>query len=206
VTRLPSFARPAWVASALTAGLIGLGTLAAAGCDGGSIAANNQLSSGNSFVQGSYASQFFAPGSRSPAPSVSGTTLTGRPFSLRAERGDVVVMNFWGSWCAPCRREAPILAQLSRYFQDKNVRFVGDNELDTTVTAEAFERTFNVSYPSLFDPKEQVALAFHDTVPPAAIPSTLVIDRTGHIAARVVGEVSYNGLKTLINEVLAGKS
>jgi peroxiredoxin len=206
VTRLPRFARSAWMAPAVTVALISAGTLALAGCDGGAIAANTQLSNGSSFVQGSYSSEFFSPGSRSLAPAVTGTTLTGKPFSLRAQRGDVVVMNFWGSWCAPCRREAPILGALARYFQNKPVRFIGDNELDSTATAEAFERTFNIGYPSLFDPSEEVALAFHSTVPPAAIPSTLVIDRSSHIAARVVGEVSYNGLKALINEVLAGTS
>jgi thiol-disulfide isomerase/thioredoxin len=206
VTRQPRFARPAWVATAATVALAGAAALLLAGCDGGAIGANTPVSSGQSFVGGSYSSKFFDPGSRALAPVVTGTTLTGQPFSLRAERGNVVVINFWGSWCAPCRREAAILGTLARYFQDKHVRFVGDNVLDSPATAEAFERTFNIGYPSINDPSEQVALAFHNTVPPAAIPSTLVIDGTGHIAARVVGAVSYNGLKALINDVLAGKS
>jgi thiol-disulfide isomerase/thioredoxin len=180
--------------------------LVLAGCDGGSIGANTPVSSGQSFVGASYSSKFFDPGSRTPAPAVTGTLLTGRPFSLKAERGNVVVINFWGSWCAPCRREAAILGTLARNFQSKNVRFIGDNVLDSPATAEAFERTFNIGYPSINDPSEHVALAFHSTVPPSAIPSTLIIDRTGRIAARIVGEVSYNGLKALIGDVLAGKS
>ncbi len=72
--------------------------------------------------------------------------------------------------------------------------------------ALAFERTFEVGYPSLNDPGEQVALAFHGTVPPVAIPTTLLIDRTGHIAGRVVGEVSYRGLLALIAKILAGSA
>jgi len=207
VTRLPRFARQARVATAATAVLAGAGMLALAGCDGGAIAAaNDPNNSGQSFVGASYSSKFFDPGSRALAPAVTGTMLTGKPFSLRAERGSVVVINFWGSWCAPCRREAPVLGALATYFQDRQVRFIGDNVLDSPATAQAFERTFNISYPSINDPSEYVALAFHSTVPPSAIPSTLIIDRSGRIAARVVGAVSYNGLKSLIDAVLAGKS
>ncbi|HUC59010.1 MAG TPA: TlpA disulfide reductase family protein [Streptosporangiaceae bacterium] len=207
MTRLPRFARTAWVATATTA-LAGAGILLLAACDGGAIGAANDPgnTSGQSFVSASYNSKFFAPGSRELAPAVTGTLLTGQHFSLKAERGYVVVMNFWGSWCAPCRQEAPVLGSLATHFQGKDVRFIGDNVLDEPATAEAFERTFNISYPSINDPGEQVALAFHNSVPPSAIPTTLVIDRTGHIAARVVGEVSYDGLKALIGDVLAGKS
>jgi thiol-disulfide isomerase/thioredoxin len=206
VTRMPRVARTAWVAPVLTAVFVGAWTLAVTACDSGAIGANTPVSSGVSFVGSTYNSEFFAPGSRSLAPAVTGTTLTGKLFSLTAERGNVVVLNFWGSWCAPCRGEAPVLAALSRRFQDKPVRFVGDNVLDYPASADAFERTFNVGYPSLNDPGEHVALAFHDTVPPSAIPSTIIIDRTGHIAARVVGAVSYDGLEALIVAVLDDKS
>jgi thiol-disulfide isomerase/thioredoxin len=203
VTRLPNFARPAWAPTVATAALFGAAMLAVTSCSGGAIAANNPLSSGNSFVGGSYDSQYFAPGSRSAAPAVTATTLTGRRFSLAAEHGSVVVLNFWGSWCAPCRAEAPRLAALAKYFGHDPVQFFGDDVHDYATAAQAFEHDFGVSYPSLNDPGEQVALAFHSTVPPTAIPSTLVIDRAGKIAARVIGEVSYNGLRELIAKVLA---
>ena len=191
----------AWAAvAALACGV------ALSACSGGPIGASTPLSSNQSFVGGSYASTYFSQGSRSVAPKVSGTTLTGHKLSLASLRGDVVVLNFWGSWCSPCRREAPTLAALARHFSHDPVRFVGDNVLDYPAAADAFETQFNVGYPSLNDPGEQVVLAFHSTVPPNAIPSTLIIDRTGHIAARVVGGVSYPGLKALIDRVLAGKS
>lgn len=196
-----SVRRAAWVAAAA------LGcALALSACSGGAIGASTPLSSGQSFVGASYTSTYFSPGSRPLAPKVSGTTLTGQKLSLAEYHGDVVVLNFWGSWCSPCRREAPALAALATHFSHDPVRFVGDNVLDYPAAAEAFETQFNVGYPSLNDPGEQVVLAFHDTVPPDAIPSTLVIDRTGHIAARLVGEVTYQGLKALIDQVLAGKS
>jgi len=180
--------------------IVALGT---AGCAGGAIAANNPLSSGPSFVGGSYSSTYFRQGSRPLAPEVHGVTLAGRRFSLAGDRGEVVVLNFWGSWCSPCRREAPALSALARHFQNAPVRFVGDNVLDYPASALAFEHDFNIGYPSLNDHGEQIVLAFHSTVPPNAIPSTLVIDRTGHIAARVVGAVTYQGLKALVEHVLA---
>ena len=86
MTRLPNFARPAWASTVATAALFGAAILAVTSCSGGPIAANDPLSSGNSFVSGSYSSQYFAPGSRLAAPAVSATTLTGQRFSLAAER------------------------------------------------------------------------------------------------------------------------
>lgn len=191
---------------AALAGLAGLGVLALASCSGGAIAASTPLSNGTSFVGGSYSSVYYAPGSRPLAPKVTGTTLTGAPFSLAAQRGHLVVLNFWGSWCAPCRREAPALAALAAHFKAAPVRFVGDDVHDSPATAQAFEQAFSIGYPSLNDPGEQVALAFHGTVPPTAIPTTLLIDRNGRVAGRVVGEVSYNGLRQLITKILAEKA
>lgn len=203
MTRLPNFARLAWASTVATAALLGAAMLAVTSCSGGPIGANNPVSSGQSFVGGSYNSAYFSPGSRSPEPGITASTLTGQRFSLAGERGSVVVLNFWGSWCSPCRAEAPRLAALARYFSHDPVRFLGDDVHDYATAAKAFEHTFGVSYPSLNDPGSQVALAFHSTLPPTAIPSTLVIDRAGKIAARVIGEVSYNGLKALIAKVLA---
>ena len=83
---------------------------------------------------------------------------------------------------------------------------LGIDVRDTVPAAQAFDANFGVSYPSLRDPGEQIALAFHATVPPAAIPTTLVIDQTGHIAARVIGMVTYDGLRALIARIMAGKA
>jgi len=183
--------------------LAGLAVLTLASCSGSPIGAP---SANTSDVGGSYSSVYYKPGHRPLAPRVTGTTLTGAKFSLAAQRGSLVVLNFWGSWCAPCRREAPALAALSAHFKSAQVRFFGDDVQDSLATAQAFEQAFNVGYPSLNDPGEQVALAFHGTVPPVAIPTTLLIDRTGRVAGRIVGGVSYDELKTLITKILAGKA
>jgi peroxiredoxin len=177
-----------------------------AGCAAGAIGADIPASSGQSFVGSSYESTVFAAGSRSQAPRVSGTTISGQHLSLTAYRGKVIVLNFWGSWCAPCRAEAPALGTLARQMYSRGVRFVGVDIRDEPDAARGFMQTFSISYPSLNDPDDQIALLFHATVPPAAIPTTLIIDRTGKIAARIVGGASYVSLKALIDDVAAERA
>ncbi len=175
--------------------------LTAAGCAGGAIGQNTALSNGQSFVSGTGTS-FLAAGSRPKAPDVSGKTLTGSRLTLSDYRGSVVVINFWGSWCAPCRAEAPDLSTLASRYRSLGVRFLGIDIQDEPASAEAFMQTFRITYPSLNDPGDEIALAFRKTVPPNAIPTTLVIDRSGHIAARIVGGATYDALKALIARVL----
>ena len=195
-------ARRVTAAAAVAAALV----LGAAGCSGGATAQDTAVGNGSSFVAGGYNSTLFKPGSRPPAPAVRGTTLTGAKWQLSADRGHVVVLNFWGSWCTPCREEAPALGALAQHFARSDVRFVGVDIRDDPASAEAFMRRFRISYPSLNDPNDHVALDFSGTAPPAAIPSTLVIDRGGRIAARVIGQVSYNGLKALITQISAERT
>jgi thiol-disulfide isomerase/thioredoxin len=180
--------------------------LAVAGCDGGAIGQNTPLSSGQNFVGSSYASTIFPIGSRPAAPEVSGTSLTGKPLTLASYRGDVIVLNFWGSWCTPCRNEAPALGTLARQMAGRGVRFVGVDIRDEPDAALAFMQDFNIGYPSFSDPDDQIALEFQGAATPAAIPSTIVIDRSGRIAARIIGGVTYNGLKALVTSVAAENS
>jgi thiol-disulfide isomerase/thioredoxin len=177
--------------------------LGVAACDGGATAQDTAIGNGSSFVTGSYSTTVFKLGSRRDAPDVTGTTLTGARFRLAADRGSVVVMNFWGSWCTPCREEAPALGALAQHFAGADVRFIGVDIRDDPASAEAFMHTFRIGYPSLNDPNDLIALDFSGTIPPASIPTTLVIDRSGHIAARIVGQASYSGLKALIMQVAA---
>lgn len=181
-------------------------TAGIAACGAGATAQDTAVGNGSSFVSGSYSTNVWGQSSRPAAPKVSGSLLTGSRFELSADRGAVVVMNFWGSWCTPCREEAPVLAALARHFAPAGVRFVGVDIRDDPASAEAFMRTFRIEYPSLNDPNDQVALDFSGTVPPAGIPTTLVIDRSGRIAARIVGTVSYNGLGALIRQVSRGRT
>ncbi len=197
---------PAPIRSALGAAVVALVAAGAAGCAGGDIGASTPGSSGQSFVGSSYQSTFYPVGQRPDAPAVSGTTIAGQHLSLASYRGDTVVLNFWGSWCAPCRAEAPALGQLARKLAPEGVRFVGIDIRDQPDSAQAFMQTFNVGYPSLNDPDDEIALAFHSTVPPAAIPTTLVIDRRGRIAVRIFGASSYAELQALISKVIGQRA
>jgi thiol-disulfide isomerase/thioredoxin len=192
-------ARRAAVAAAL--GLAG--ALALGACDSGAIGNSGPGSNGQSFVSGSPGTTVYRASSGPVAPRVTGTLLSGSKFALAQEHGHVVVMNFWGSWCTPCRAEAPFLSRLAQHFTPSGVRFLGVDIRDSPATAEAFQSRFGISYPSLNDPGDEIALAFRDTVPPAGIPTTLVIGRNGRIVARVIGEVSYPGLHGLISQALA---
>jgi thiol-disulfide isomerase/thioredoxin len=192
--------------AASAAALAAVASLALAACEGGAIADSGPGSAGKSFVSGSAGTTVYGDGAGPVAPRVTGTTLGGARLSLSQFHGHVVVMNFWGSWCTPCRSEAPTLADLARQYQPAGVRFLGVDIRDSPDSAEAFLRDFHITYPSLNDPADEIALDFRDTVPPAGIPTTLVIGRTGRISARVIGEVSYFGLRSLIKHAMAQPS
>ena len=145
----------------------------------------------------------YPPDSRPTAPQIEGKTLTGEYLSLAEMRGHALVINVWGSWCGPCRAEAPDLARAARESHSKGVRFVGIDTRDTVNAADAFTRRYDIDYPSFYDPAGAILLRFSDLIPISAIPSTVVIDRQGRIAARVVGKVDYSTLRGLIEDVLA---
>ena len=199
----PALRRPRARHAARVAALGLAGALALGACDSGAIGNSGPGSNGQSFVSGSPGTTVYGGSSGPAAPHVTGTLLTGGKFTLAAEHGHVVVLNFWGSWCTPCRAEAPFLSRLAQHFTPSGVRFLGVDIRDSPATAEAFQRDFHISYPSLNDPGDEIALDFRDTVPPAGIPTTLVIGRDGRVAARVIGEVSYPGLRGLISRALA---
>ncbi|MBA2559737.1 MAG: TlpA family protein disulfide reductase, partial [Propionibacteriales bacterium] len=110
-----------------------------------------------------------------------------------------------GSWCGPCRAEAPDLARLARETAARGVRFVGIDTRDTAAAAKAFVRFFHVPYPSIVDEDGRVLLAFRDVIPVSAIPSTLVVDTDGNIAAKVVGQVTYSTLRGLVEDELPAR-
>ena len=145
----------------------------------------------------------YPPGERVHAPTLEGTTLDGGPFALSDLAGNIVVINVWGSWCAPCRAETPDLVRVAKENANRGVRFVGINTRDNPVAAKAFVRNIKVPYPSVEDAEGQLLLAFRDTIPTSVVPTTVVIDRQGQIAARIIGPVTYNTLKGLLDDEIA---
>jgi thiol-disulfide isomerase/thioredoxin len=144
-----------------------------------------------------------APADRHAAPDISGTTLEGEAWSLASYRGNVVVINVWASWCAPCRAEAPALKAVSEDLADEGVVFVGLNTRDSDTSALAFEKSFGITYPSVIDTDGQLQLLFAADVNPSAIPSTIVIDRQGRVAGRILGRASESTLRAVVEPLVA---
>jgi thiol-disulfide isomerase/thioredoxin len=146
------------------------------------------------------------PDQRQELPTVSGPALgSNQTISIQDYRGKVVVINVWGSWCPPCRKEAPDLQAASVETKDA-AQFVGITSKDyDPAPAEAFVRSFKITYPSIYDPTGKVLLAFAGELPPSAIPSTMIIDREGRLAVRVLSEVSKITLVDMINDVANGQ-
>jgi peroxiredoxin len=157
--------------------------------------------SGVTDVDGSASAVLYSAGHRPAAPEFTATTLTGSKLSFSAYRGKVVVLNFWGSWCVPCREEASTLSQVAAQYQPSGVSFLGVDVRDTTASAEAFANRFHITYPSVSDPSSVVTLDFTAVVPIAGTPTTLVIDRTGHVAGAVFGTATYPELTAILAKV-----
>ena len=156
---------------------------------------------GTAFVAGDVSIVLIAPDERQPAPDLVGPTLEGGEFRLSDHLGDVVVLNVWASWCAPCRAEAPVLEDVWREVKDDGVQFVGLDTRDTEAAALAFLDRYGVTYPNVIDTDGRLQLLFSDTLPPQAIPSTLVVDREGRVAGRILGRVTDATLTALIDDV-----
>jgi len=150
-----------------------------------------------SFVSGNGSVSYIKPSDRIAAPALSGMTLSGKNYTFNV--GQVAVVNVWASWCAPCRAEAPTLAALSEKYTD--VAFMGILTRDNPVNAEAFARRFALPYPTLID--DSVLIGFRKSLPANAIPSTVLIDKRGDVAARISGEVTFASLSELIEKVSA---
>lgn len=174
--------------------------LALAGCS------NDVGSSGNQgYVAGKGIITSVKAADRKQPGEVSGRTLDGEKVSLADFRGKVVVVNVWGSWCGPCRAEAPMLAQASRDLAGKGVVFLGIDSRDPSKdAAKAFVRRFDIPYASLYDQQGGTLLAFRGTLTPNSVPSTVVVDPQGRVAGSVLGNLSRTTLDDLVDDARSG--
>lgn len=178
-----------------------LGVLALVGCSGSKGAPENAGSEFR-FVEGTPSGEVIEQGERKDAPDVTGELLDGGSFALADLDGKIVVLNFWASWCGPCRVEAPDLQQVYETYQADGVELVGVLVKDTKGQGETYSKQVGLTYPSIFDPKTKVALQFRG-YPLAAIPSTIVIDKQGKVAAAYVSVVDLDSLTQTIEKLLA---
>lgn len=168
-----------------------------------SAASDLQAGNGRGFVSTDGSAQVLEVADRPSMPDLTGTTLEGDSVALSDFSGDVVVLNLWASWCAPCRAEAPSLQEVYDDQRKDGVQFLGINTRDDEDAAAAFQRSFGITYPSLDDDGGQIELVVADVVPLTGIPWTVIVDREGRVAARVLGEVSYSQLSELVGDIAA---
>ncbi|GAA3674619.1 TlpA disulfide reductase family protein [Arthrobacter ginkgonis] len=167
------------------------------------LAAQAREGNNKNYIAGDGAVETYAADSRGEAVKVAGTLYNGTAVDSADWAGQVTVLNFWYAACAPCRVEAPHMKELAEAFTGQGVQFIGVNVRDERATAEAFERSFGIPYPSMPDKDGSILLALTKYVPPQAVPTTLVLDKQGRVAARVLGAVDKGTLKALIGDRVA---
>jgi len=168
-------------------------TLLLAGCTGRSGKDLNQGTSPRLQQVGGLPDGVFRVADRRAAPELAGETLDGERLDLGRYAGKVVVLNFWASWCAPCRAEARDLNAVYAATKASGVEFVGINIRDDRTAAKAMVRGKQIVYPSLFDPSGLLLLKFRGQAPQSP-PTTLVLDRQGRVAARFLQKVTETQL------------
>ncbi|MGW5973084.1 TlpA family protein disulfide reductase [Streptomyces sp. NPDC055186] len=192
--------RPAARAVTLTA-IVTLGSLCLTACGSGKSEGDGQTN----YVTGTDGIQTVAKKERKPIGPIKGETLQDKHLDVADFRGKVVVINVWGSWCPPCRAEAPYLNKVAKEMKSKGVEFVGINTRDgDKVQPRAFEDDFDISYPSLYDPTGKMLLSAFPkgTVNLQGLPVTVTLDRNGKIAARVFGGTDDSKLRKMINPLV----
>ncbi len=140
------------------------------------------------------------PAERESAPSLAGETVTGNRFDLAAQRGNVVAVNFWGSWCAPCRAQGPMLQRVSDATASRGVTFIGVDARDTRSDAKTYIDAKHITYPSIVDAAGSITRTWPAPYGP---PFTFIVDRQGRIAALFTGRVTDSQLERAIDSVAA---
>lgn len=133
----------------------------------------------------------------------SGTSYDDEDIASADLRGEVLVLNVWYASCPPCRKEAPDLQEIHEEYLDQGVAFLGVNVRDAAGPAQAFEESYGITYPSLPDPDAEIMYSLRGQVAPNAVPSTLVIDREGRVAARISGAADPSVLRAMLDTVVA---
>lgn len=184
--------------------------LVLSGCssDSGGLAKQYGNGTTQNYISGDGAVTEVATDKRADAVDFSAKDTDGDTVSSKALKGKVVVLNFWYAGCPPCRAEAKYLNKVHDEYAGKDVQFIGVNVRDEEGTAAAFERTFGIDYPTVLDAKSgEMQLALSGQIAPNAVPATIVLDKQGRVAARVLGAVDGPSiLDTLVGDELAGKA
>ncbi|OOB91567.1 TlpA family protein disulfide reductase [Rathayibacter sp. VKM Ac-2630] len=175
-----------------------------AGCTEDPLADQYRSGSNKGYISGDGTITEIAAADRTDPIVFEGTDENGEEIDSADLAGRVVVVNFWYASCAPCRAEAADLESVNAEYADQDVSFVGVNVRDQAPQAAAFAKTYGITYPSIVDVDGSAQLAFSGKVPPNAVPTTLVLDREGRVASRILGQLQEASiLSTLVGDTLA---
>ncbi|MDH6535896.1 TlpA disulfide reductase family protein [Aurantimicrobium minutum] len=181
--------------------------LGLSGCSSDPLAEQYREGSNKNYIAGDGSVTEITLENRGDVISFSGETETGATVSSADYLGNVLVVNFWYAGCAPCRAEAPDLEQVYKETSPQGVNFLGVNVRDQAATIDSFNQRFGITYQSIIDQDGQAQLAFAAQVPPNAVPTTLVLDAQGRVAARILGQLKDPSiLSTLIKDISAESS
>ena len=166
--------------------LLGWG-LARSGGNPGGLSVNSQLGE--------------VPVINGPAPSFAAISLDGTEINPLAYRGNVVMIDFWSSWCPPCRAESPVLSQVYQEYKDKGepIEFIGIAIWDRDEDIRRFVDEFNLKYPIAVDPKGRIAIGYGV----AGIPEKFFIDSSGTLKKKLIGPINAGALRSVLDEMLA---
>lgn len=182
---------------------LAVAALALTGCSGADEGPAPSQLPGQGYQSGDGSVRVWAVAERGDALNLTGTDYTEKPVDISAWRGDVVLINTWFAACPPCRVEAPVLAAISTDRGSEGVHVIGINRVDDAGAALAFERTHDIPYPSINDRSGEATASLQGVVPIAATPTTVVLDRQGRVAARVLGVLDATTINAIIDDVLA---
>lgn len=200
----PLAARKGWVRSWARRRTVVTVTAAAVALAGGALAVSH-FTAGSSTVGRAADGDTvgYAAGHQPLVPDFTATSLTGTPVKMPSYRGKILVLNFWGSWCAPSVAEAPALEVAYQQYHPQGVDFLGDDVNETPSAGPAFTRRYGITCPGISDPGYAVVQQISRVAPIASQPTTLVIDKTGHVVGMVLGTVSLGDLATLLHQAEA---
>jgi thiol-disulfide isomerase/thioredoxin len=173
------------------------------GCTGGSDAVDQAAGGEYRFVSGTPTGQTIPVADRKSAPGVDGTLLSGGNWDLQAHRGKVVVLNFWASWCPPCRVESPDFDQVYRATKADGVDFVGVAVKDRKADSAQFVASHKISYPSLFDPTGRSTVQRFRDLRVGGFPFTIIVDKQGRVAAVYVSALLQQDIQPVVTRLAA---
>jgi peroxiredoxin len=163
--------------------------LLVAGCSGGGAGG-----AGFTFHGATPAGKLIAAGDRKPAGQFTSELLDGQKFTLAQTKGKVVVLNYWASWCSPCRDESPDFSALYQQVKSKGILFYGVDTDDVRAHAQTFVDQYKISYPSLFDEDGSTELKLGN-IPSTTLPHTILLDRQGRVAAVYIAKLTSKDLE-----------